>query len=343
MAITYKDAGVDVEKGERVVRNLRDIVKATWDDEIVEDVSGFLGVRDRGDRYILGATDGVGTKLLVAILAGKFSTVGQDLVAMCANDIARVGGEVLFFLNYLATGKLDEKTHFKLVEGIAQGCEIGGFPLMGGETAELPGMYQAGHFDLAGFAVGEVMKDGLVDGKNIQPGMPLLGIESSGPHSNGYSLLRKIFFERLGLEVGSYLPELNATVGEALLTPTTIYSRPILGLLEHFPDQVQGMAHITGGGMPNKLPKMLPAGIAAEVQEGSWPVHAIFEYVMRHGPVDLSEMRKTFNRGIGMVAVVKDQGAVPEMQDYLREEHGLKAYEIGRTIEKKGEEGVVYR
>jgi len=331
--LTYADAGVDVQKGEEVARNITSALQATWNDHIVANVSGFKAVYDMGDHYIIGATDGVGTKLLVAIMAEKFGTVGQDLVAMCVNDIARVGGEPLFFLDYMATGRLQKEAHREIVGGIAEACRMGGFPLMGGETAEMPGMYGDGHFDLAGFAVGRVHKDDILDGSQIRPGATLVGIESNGIHSNGYSLARRVFFEVLRLGVNDQVPEFGETVGDALLRPTIIYTRPIAALLETFPGQIQGMAHITGGGMPNKLPKALPEGLGAVVESGNWPVHAIFDYIAKNGPVELDEMRRTFNMGIGMVAAVNDKGVVPDMVAMLQEEHNLKAYEIGRVVE----------
>jgi phosphoribosylformylglycinamidine cyclo-ligase len=255
---------------------------------------------------------------------------------MCVNDISRVGGRVLFFLDYLATGKLEEGMHAQILQGIVEGCKKGGFPLMGGETAELPGMYEPGHFDLAGFAVGEVRKDKLLHGNDIQPGYALLGIESSGIHSNGYSLARKIFFEKLGLDVSDRIEELDATVGEALLEPTLIYTKAVQDLLTAFPGQIQSMAHITGGGMPNKLPNALPDGLGAQVYTDSWNVHEIFDYMAKHGPVDVDEMRNTFNMGLGMVAVVRDEGAISEMQSRLSREHGLKSYQVGQIVEEAG-------
>src|SRR3989344_4080025 len=321
---------------DRVVKNLGACIRTTWNDRIVPDVSGFKAVYDYGDHYLIGAADGVGTKLLVAIEQGDLTTVGQDLVAMCANDISRVGGRVLFFLDYLATGKLEEGQHAQILEGIVEGCRLGDFPLLGGETAELPGMYAPKHFDLAGLAVGEVKKDRLLHGKDIRPSYPLLGIESSGIHSNGLSLARRIFFDVLGLVVNDYVPELETTVGRALLQPTLIYTQLVQDLLELFPGQIQSMAHITGGGMPNKLPKALPSGLGAQVASGSWKVHSIFGYMAEKGPVDIDEMRRTFNMGIGMVAVVKDAGTVPEIQQMLSERHALKSYHIGNVAEGEG-------
>lgn len=334
-SITYADSGVDVQRGEEVARNLTEVIRSTWNDRILPEVAGFKAVYDDGEHFLIGATDGVGTKLLVGIMAGDVTTVGIDLGMMCFNDLARVGAEPLFFLDYLATGKLEKQQHYEIVSGIAEGCRRAGVPLIGGETAELPGVYQAGHFDLAGFAIGRVRKTDLIDGKNIRSGAALLGIESSGIHSNGYSLARKVFFEILGLDINAHVPELGKTVREVLLEPTMSYTKPILDLVATFPGQIQGGAHVTGGGMPNKVPKMLPEGLGALVEEGSWPVHAVFDYLAQNGPIELQEMRKTFNRGIGMVLAVNDQGVVPDMIAHLRA-HGMKGYQIGRVVEGGG-------
>ncbi len=334
--LTYAGSGVNVELGEIVVANLRDALRSTWNDRIIPEVAGFKAVFDDGEYYMIGATDGVGTKLLVGIMAERIDTVGQDLAAMVLNDVVRVGALPLFFLDYMATGKLDADSHLKIVSGIAAGCRKAGVPLLGGETAELPGMYKAGDFDLAGFAIGRIRKDKIIDGKKIKKGATVLGLESSGLHSNGYSLARKVFFEVQKLEIHDYVPELGQHVSEVLLEPTKIYVKTILDLVNSFPDQIQGMAHITGGGMTNKLPKALPEGLGALIEHGSWPIHPIFSYIQQKGPVALEEMRKTFNMGIGMVLVVNDSGAVPDLQAKLLEMHNLKSYQIGKVVEGKG-------
>jgi len=261
---------------------------------------------------------------------------------MCVNDLVRVGAEPLFFLDYMATGKLDENDHYEIVKGIVDGCKIGGFPslpLMGGETAEMPGMYADGHFDLAGFVMGKVKKTEVIDGSKIIPGATIIGIESSGLHSNGYSLVRKVFFDVLQHDVNDQVPELNQTVADVLLTPTTIYVKPILDLLSIFPGEIVGMAHITGGGMPNKLPKTLPKGLGAEIQLGSWPIHPIFDYIAKNGPVDETVMREIFNMGIGMAVIVNGPQIAPDLIARLNEEHGLNGYVIGKV---KFGEGVGY-
>lgn len=336
--LTYKDSGVDVAKGELVAKNLEEVLKATWNKNVIPGVSGYKALfRDGTHTYVSGA-DGVGTKLKVAFMLGKVDTVGIDLVAMCVNDVIRVGAVPLFFLDYLSTGKLDEKTHLEIVSGIAEGCNRAGVPLLGGETAEMPGFYGVNEFDLAGFAVGKVRNDMIIDGSKIIPGATLLGMGSSGLHSNGYSLARKLFFDKLSLGVNEYVEELGRTVGEELLEPTTIYAKPVVDLLDNFPGHIQGMAHISGGGVPNKLPKCFPKGLGAIINVGGWPVHPIFDYIATKGPVSEEEMRKTFNMGIGMIAVVNNRSAVPEMAAMLLEKHNLASYDIGKIAVGSGVE-----
>ncbi len=336
--ITYADAGVNIQAGEEVAENVETMLESTWDTKVIPNISGFKAVYDDGDDYLIGATDGVGTKLLIGIMSGKVDTIGQDLVAMCVNDLARVGAKPLFFLDYLAIGKLDPATHQEILKGIVEGCRLAGTSLLGGETAEMPGMYAEKHFDLAGFSLGRVNKQKIIDGKDIAAGAGLLGIESSGIHSNGYSLARKIFFDILGLGVNDYVEDLGKTVAEPLLEPTIIYTKPIIDLLERFPNQIQGMAHITGGGLPNKLPKALPEGreLGIEIDTGSWPVPKVFDFLAAKGPVSADEMRKTFNMGIGMVLVVSEMSVVPEMISRLREGYGLNAYQIGMVVSGEG-------
>ncbi len=334
--MTYAGSGVDVPKVEAAKKKINPLLEATWNKNIRPNVAGFKAVYNDGTHYIIGATDGVGTKLLVAIMANRLTTVGIDLAAMCVNDLGRVGATPMFFLDYMAMGRLDEKQHYEIIKGIAKGCEIGGFPLMGGETAQMPDMYQQGHFDLAGFVVGRVEKSKIIDGRNVSKGATLLGIESSGLHSNGYSLARKVIFNKLDLGIHSRIEELNETVADVLLRPTIIYTKPTLDLIAEFPDKIQGMAHITGGGPENKVPNTLPDGLGAIINVGSWPVHPIFNYIQKNGPVEIAEMRRTFNMGIGMIAVVNDSGVVPDLQARLKEKHNLKSYKIGEVVEGKG-------
>ncbi len=334
--LTYAGSGVDVPKVEEAKRNIEPLLKSTWNDRIVPNVAGFKAVFDAGQDYLIGATDGVGTKLLVAIMAKRLSTIGQDLVAMPANDIARVGAKPLFFLDYMATGKLDKQDHYDIIRGISDGCRIAGIPLIGGETAQMPGMYQEKHFDLAGFILGRVRKDEIIDGKNVRLGASVVGIESCGLHSNGYTLARKVIFEVKKLGIYDLIPELNQTVADALLKPTTIYTKPICDLVTKFKGQIQGLAHITGGGMENKVPNALPERLGARIETGSWPVHPIFEYIQKNGPVNIDEMRRTFNMGIGMVAIVNDVSVVPDLVARLKEEHNLKSYTIGKVVSGSG-------
>ena len=335
MVDAYERAGVDVQKGEAVARALDVLLRQTWNENIVPEISGFKAVYDFGDAYFVGAADGVGTKLLVALEANKPEAIGQDLVAMCVNDLVRIGAKPLFFLDYLAVAKLDPEQHYRIVKGIAEACKKVPLPLLGGETAEMPGLYQGNHFDLAGFAVGYVKKQDMIDGKKIQQGAVMLGLESSGAHSNGYSLLRKVFFEDLGLTTDHYLSGYGR-VADLLLEPTTLYVQPVLDLLQTFPQQVHGLAHITGGGIPNKLPKCLPAELGALIDESQWPLPSIFQAVKERGEISQEDMRKTFNMGIGMIAVVNDAIKIPEMQAFLAEKHGLKSYVIGKVVEKEG-------
>jgi len=332
---SYHQSGVDVQKGEDVAKALDVLLRQTWNEKIVPNISGFKAVYDLGDTYLLGATDGVGTKLLVALEADKPEAIGQDLVAMCVNDLVRVGAQPLFFLDYLALGKLDAEQHYRIVQGITEACKKVPMPLLGGETAEMPGLYQKGDFDLAGFALGRVKKEELIDGKNIKSGATLLGLESSGAHSNGYSLLRHVFFENHGLTVNHHLSGYGR-LADILLEPTTLYVQLVLGLLNTFPQQIQGLAHITGGGIPNKLPKCFPAGLGAIIDEKLWPLPVIFQAVQERGKISQQEMRNTFNMGIGMIAVVNDSAKIPEMQKYLTEAHGLQSFVMGSVVEGEG-------
>ncbi|MEJ2700654.1 MAG: phosphoribosylformylglycinamidine cyclo-ligase, partial [Desulfuromonadales bacterium] len=286
----------------------------------------------------VASTDGVGTKLKLAFMMDKHDTVGVDLVAMCVNDIVVQGAEPLFFLDYLATGKLSPEKAADIVKGISEGCLQAGCALIGGETAEMPGMYAEGEYDLAGFTVGVVDNTAIIDGSSITVGDSLIGIGSSGLHSNGYSLARKIFFERMNLTVDASLEGLDRPLGEELLTPTRIYVKTILNLLRDF--EVKGMAHITGGGVVENVPRALPKHCRAVIEKASWEKPAIFEILREGGNVDELEMYRTFNYGIGMVLIVPEK----EADDIMVRLSGLKesAYLIGR-IEKcaEGEEGVV--
>ncbi|MHB1399894.1 MAG: phosphoribosylformylglycinamidine cyclo-ligase [Trichloromonadaceae bacterium] len=337
-SVTYKDAGVDIDAGNRFVQMIKPLVKATTRPEVLTDIGGFGGLFSlNSDKYkkptLVASTDGVGTKLKIAFMADKHDTVGIDLVAMCVNDIVVQGAEPLFFLDYLATGKLSPEKAVEIVKGISEGCVQAGCALIGGETAEMPGMYGDGEYDLAGFTVGVVDNDRIIDGSSITVGDKLIGLASSGLHSNGYSLARKVCFERLGLSIDSFVPELGKPLGEALLTPTRIYVKAILNLLRDF--QIKGMAHITGGGLLENIPRVLPRHCRALIHKNSWEIPAIFQLLRAGGNIDEIEMHRTFNNGIGMVLIVPDR----EVEDIMVRLSGLKetAYIIGE-ITKAGED-----
>src|SRR5271170_6980817 len=312
MGITYRDAGVDIDAGDELVERIKPLAAATRIAEVLGDVGGFAGLcrvpSDIEDPVLVSGTDGVGTKLKVAFATGVHDTIGFDLVGMCVNDIVTCGARPLFFLDYFATAKLDVAVAEKVVTGIAAACKESGCALLGGETAELPGMYAPGEYDLAGFAVGVVARSKIVDGARIAEGDLAIALPSSGLHSNGYSLARKALFEEMKLDLDARPGELGGkTVGEALLTPTRLYARPVLALLAAGID-IRAMSHITGGGLPGNLPRVLPEGLGVRI-ERAWPRAPIFDLVQRAGGVSEDEMRSTFNLGVGFVFVVAADAA----------------------------------
>lgn len=338
-SMTYKAAGVDIEAGNRFVNLIKPLVKATSRPEVLTDIGGFgglfsLNTRKYPDPVLVASTDGVGTKLKLAFQLDRHDTVGIDLVAMCVNDIIVQGAEPLFFLDYFATGALSPEKAADVVKGIAEGCKQAGCALIGGETAELPGFYAPGEYDLAGFTVGVVDRNSIIDGSTMQVGEALIGIASSGLHSNGFSLARKIVTERLGGNLDAILPELGEPLGEALLRPTRIYVKPILNLIRSF--QIQGMAHITGGGLLENVPRMLPNHGRALIRTDKWPKPAIFEVLREAGKLEPDELYRTFNYGIGLVMAVPRQD-VDEIIDRLR---GMKeeAWLIGEIVPRKNGE-----
>lgn len=344
MANAYARAGVDVEAGYEVVERIKKHVKRTERLGVMGAIGGFGGCFDLStvnvkEPVLISGTDGVGTKLMVAIQEDKHDTIGIDCVAMCVNDIVAQGAEPLYFLDYIATGKNIPARLEQVVAGVAEGCVQAGAALVGGETAEMPGMYGEDDYDLAGFAVGIAEKSQLVTGETIKAGDVLIGLPSSGIHSNGYSLVRKIFFEKHHLKGSASLPELNEQkLGEALLTPTRIYVKPILPLVKQA--LVNGIAHITGGGFIENIPRMLANDLAAEIQVDSWPKLAIFTALEKYGEIPAHEMYEIFNMGIGMVLAVS-----PEKVDAVKNvlaELGETCYEIGKVIEKS-EESVVLK
>ncbi|MEK9743576.1 MAG: phosphoribosylformylglycinamidine cyclo-ligase [Gammaproteobacteria bacterium] len=336
--LSYRDAGVDISAGDELVDRIKPLVKRTWRPECLGGIGGFGGLFevpvDRYQRPILvSGTDGVGTKLKLAFALGKHDSIGIDLVAMCVNDVLVVGAEPLYFLDYFATGRLSPTQAESVIAGIASGCELAGAALIGGETAEMPGMYAADEYDLAGFCVGVVEKDEIIDGSAIQASDCVLGLASSGLHSNGYSLARAII-ERSDASLD--LPFEESTLGQTLLTPTRIYVKSILKLLESVP--VHGMAHITGGGLPGNVPRVLPAGVECHIASSAWSHPAIFAWLQSQGNVAPSEMLRTFNCGIGMVLIVARENASNAKQ--ILESSGETVYELGEI--KHGAGGVVF-
>jgi phosphoribosylformylglycinamidine cyclo-ligase len=322
---TYKDAGVDIDAGNSFVKMIKPLVKATRRPEVLADIGGFgglfaLNTAKYKNPVLVSGTDGVGTKLKVAFMTDRHDTVGIDLVAMCVNDIIVQGAEPLFFLDYLATGKLEPAKGAAIVKGIAEGCLQAGCALIGGETAEMPGFYTAEEYDLAGFTVGVVERDRIIDGSSITVGDTLIGLASSGLHSNGYSLARKVLFDRMGLGIHDIIPETGRTVADELLVPTRIYVKSILNLLRDF--TIHGIAHITGGGLPENVPRILPRGCMAHIRTASWEMPAIFKVLQQGGNIADAELYRTFNCGIGMVLAVPTAEAAEVL-------HRLKA--LGET------------
>jgi phosphoribosylformylglycinamidine cyclo-ligase len=303
----YKAAGVDIDAGNEVVRRIRGLARGTHTRGVVSELGSFgglfhLGARCYRDPVLVSSADGVGTKLRVALLTGIHDTIGLDLVNHCVNDILVQGAEPLFFFDYLATGRLDPDVAVQIVEGLARGCRENGCALLGGETAEMPGFYADGEYDVAGFIVGAVERERLIDGRSIAPGDVLIGISSSGLHTNGYSLARSIVFDTLGLTVTDRVEALGLPVGQALLTPHRSYLPIVRPLLAS--GAIKGMAHITGGGITDNLPRVLPKGTEAVVRSGSWDVPPIFRWLERAGGVPREDMLRTFNMGVGLILIV---------------------------------------
>jgi phosphoribosylformylglycinamidine cyclo-ligase len=340
MAITYKDAGVDIDAGDLFVRKIKPFVKSTFRPEVMTHIGGFGGLfalKKYKEPVLVSGTDGVGTKLKIAFLTGRHDTVGIDLVAMCVNDIVVQGAEPLFFLDYFATGKLKPEAHSQIVKGIAEGCKQSGCALIGGETAEMPSFYEEDEYDLAGFAVGVVEKKKIINGSKIKPGNVLVGLASSGLHSNGYSLVRKVLLETAGYSVADTLSEFGGKpLGEVLLTPTRIYAKTILALMKEF--DINGMAHITGGGITENTPRMLPKGSCALIRKGTWDIHPVFQLIRKKAGVDDKEMYRDFNMGLGMILAVpaKQAEAVVKKANKL----GEKASIVGEIV--KGKQVVKY-
>ena len=316
-SITYADAGVDIEKANKLVDTIGKIAKETYRSGVIGDIGGFGGLFSLNlanlDRPVLvSSTDGVGTKLKIAFLLDKHDTVGIDLVAMCVNDIIVQGAKPLFFLDYLSMGNLDNQRAANIIKGIAEGCKQSQCALLGGETAEMPGFYQDNEYDLAGFAVGVVDNSKIIDGTEIRVGHKLIGIASSGLHSNGYSLVRKICFEVLKLKLDQHIPELGKTIAEELLTPTKIYAATVNGLLKDLP--IHGIAHITGGGISENLVRIVPQACSILIRDESWDIQPIFSFLQQAGNISAKEMMRTFNMGLGMIVVVPGNAALDVLQ-----------------------------
>jgi len=332
--LTYREAGVDIDAGNKAVHLMKKDVQATYRPEVLGDIGGFgglfaLNVAKYKQPVLVSGTDGVGTKLCVAFMADKHDTIGQDAVAMCVNDILVQGAEPLFFLDYLAVGKLEPEKVAAIVSGIARACSESGCSLIGGETAEMASFYKNGEYDIGGFAVGVAERSKLITGETIKPGDALIGLPSSGLHSNGYSLVRKICFELKQFAIDQHIPELGKTIGEELLVPTKLYPKACLPLIEKF--DIRGMVHITGGGFYENIPRVLPEGCGVEVNTEAWPVPQIFSSIQEWGNVAWPEMYRTFNMGIGMILVVPQSEVEAVRQDLAS--RGETSYVIGHVTQ----------
>ncbi len=340
--LTYKNAGVDIDLKQRLIPQFRRLARSTLSAEVIEGIGGFgamvalNGVRRMRSPVLVSGTDSVGTKLRIAFATGRHDTVGIDCVAMCVNDIICHAAKPLFFLDYIGAGKLDARIAPEIVKGVARGCALAGMSLVGGETAQLPGLYRPGEYDLAGFAVGVAERARIPSPARMRAGDALVGLASSGLHSNGFSLARKVLLERAKLKLGARVPELGCTLAEELLRPTRIYARLAMELFRRF--DIKGLANITGGGLIENLPRVMPAGLQARVRRGSWPIPPVFELIARLGKIGRREMDRTFNNGLGMVAVVAAADA-ERVVAYLRESR-QPACAIGEVA--RGNRGVSF-
>ncbi len=345
-SLSYRDAGVDIDAGNELVERIKPAVKSTHRPEVLTGLGGFgaLFEMDLGrwrEPLLVSGTDGVGTKLVLARQLGRHDTIGIDLVAMCVNDILTCGAEPLFFLDYFATGKLHLDEAQAVIEGIAEGCRQAGCALIGGETAEMPGMYGAGEYDLAGFSVGAVERSDLLDGGRIAAGHRILGLASSGPHSNGYSLIRKVI-ETSGADLGSTIRNdggSTVTLGDALLAPTRIYVQPVLELIRSH--AIDGLAHITGGGLTENIVRVLPQGLGIEIDTGAWEMPEIFSWLQENGAIEDTEMLRTFNCGVGMVMIVPEQAAGSTLSG--ARSIGIDCFDIGSVVSAHEDSRVRYR
>lgn len=336
----YSEAGVDIDKGNEFVARIKNIVSDTHVRGVLTDIGGFSGLFAIGnagyeDPVLISSTDGVGTKLNVAKLCNRHDTIGIDLVAMCVNDVVVSGAKPLFFLDYFSISSLDIDMAVDVVKGIAKGCKTAGCSLIGGETAEMPGLYQPGDYDIAGFVVGIAERDSIIDGSDIRVGNKLIGLASSGLHSNGYSLVRKICFEEMGLSVNNIVRELGCTLGEELLRPTRIYVESVLNIFRNH--KINGLVHNTGGGFIDNVPRVLPAGCKAIINPESWTVPPIFSFLEKNGNISKPEMYRTFNMGIGMIVIVNDEIVEDVMQHFKA--LGETPFVIGEILPTGDEDG----
>lgn len=339
-SITYKKAGVDIEAGDEAVKKIKLLAKKTFRDEVIGEIGSFSSLFSIPPGYknpvLVSSTDGVGTKLKIAFMSKKHNTIGIDLVAMCVNDILIHGAEPLFFLDYIATGKLKPEIIKEIVSGIAEGCIIANCSLIGGETAEMPGFYHADEYDVAGFVVGIVEKEKIIDGRNISDNDKIIGLASNGLHSNGYSLVRKIIFDQLKMNLRDNLSGMKESLEDILLKPTKIYVKNILRILKEF--NIKGMAHITGGGITLNLPRIIPEYHFAAIKINSWAIPPIFRLLQEKGNIPDEEMYRTFNMGIGLILIVDSKDCIPVCKKLGKMQEG--AFIIGEI--KKGHEGVLY-
>jgi phosphoribosylformylglycinamidine cyclo-ligase len=335
-SLTYADAGVDIDKAGKMVDKIKKIAQQTSRSGVIGEIGGFgglfsLNIGDMESPVLVSSTDGVGTKINIAFMMSKHDTIGIDLVAMSVNDVIVQGAKPLYFLDYLSMGRLEEKIAIDVIAGIGEGCRQAGCALIGGETAEMPGFYKDGEYDLAGFAVGVVENSKIIDGSGIRVGDQLIGISSSGLHSNGYSLVRKICFDILKLKIDAYIPELGKTIGEELLTPTRIYTQTVHSVIKCLP--VLGLAHITGGGITDNIIRVIPEQCGIIMQKHSWDVPPVFTYLEQAGNISEREMMRTFNNGIGLIAVVHEKDAQEVLDRLIAMKE--KAFIVGEIVECK--------
>ncbi len=336
MGKSYKDAGVDITLADQIVKEIKPLIGKTSIPGVLSGIGGFGGLFSLAEQnykepVLVSGTDGVGTKLKIAFALNKHNTVGIDLVAMSVNDIITCGAKPLFFLDYISIGKLSKKVVVELIKGVTEGCKMAGCALLGGETAEMPGFYPEGEYDLAGFAVGIVEKDKIIDGKEIKEGDSVIGIASNGLHSNGFSLARKVLLESNKYKIGDTVSSFGEYLGEELLGPTKIYIHPVLHLLEKY--KILGIAHITGGGIVENIPRILPEGVSVRINQKSWPKPPIFPLIQKEGEISDEEMYRTFNMGIGMALIVPQNDASKVSNELNQMD--FPSYLIGRVVKGK--------